>query len=127
MRLARFGWSASSDHTFVLPRGFKLLVGGDYQSAGVSGLFALRASGAFNLGLKKQLWADRATLALKVSDLFYTNGWFSSVRYQNVDTDWTNRYESRRVSLNFTCKLGTGKTQARRPAGSSDEENRVGR
>ena len=126
VRLARFGWSASSDHTFVLPHGFKLLVGGDYQSAGVSGLFALRASGAFNLGLKKQLWADRATLALKVSDLFYTNGWFSSVRYQNVDIDWTNRYESRRVALNFTCKLGSGKTQAGRPAGSSDEEGRTG-
>lgn len=126
VRLARFGWSASSDHTFALPRNYKLLVGGDYQSAGVSGLFALKASGAFNLGLKKQLWADRATLSLKLSDLFYTNGWFSTVRYNNINMDWTNRYESRRVSLSFTGKLGSGKTQTRHAAGSSDEEGRAG-
>lgn len=126
VRLVRFGWSASSDHTFALPRQLKLLVGGNYESAGVSGLFALKASGAFNLGLKKQLWADRATLSLKVSDLFYTNGWFSTVRYNNIDMDWTNRYESRRVALSFTGKLGSGKTQTRHAAGSSDEEGRAG-
>ena len=126
VQLTRFGWSASSDHTFALPHQFKLLVGGDYQSAAVSGLFALKASGAFNLGFKKQLWADRATLSLKVSDLFYTNGWFSTVRYNNIDVDWTNRYESRRVALSFTCKLGSGKTQDRHAAGSSDEEGRAG-
>ncbi|WP_197076757.1 TonB-dependent receptor [Hymenobacter terrenus] len=126
VRLTRFAWSASSEHTFTLPRHFKLQVDGNYNSPSVYGLFNMKASGSFNLGLKKQLWADKATLSLKMRDLFYTDRFRSSVVYNNVNMTWNNQYESRRLTLTFTCKLGSGKTQARRAVGTSDEEGRVG-
>ena len=125
VQLARFAWSASSDHTFALPHQCTLLVGGRYDSPSVSGLFYTKAAGAFNLGLKKLLWEQRATLSLKVNDLFYTDRWRSTLRYNNIDMTWNNQYESRRVSLAFTWKIGTGKTRDRHAGGSSDEENRV--
>lgn len=126
VRLRQVGAMASSDHTFTLPRHYQLLVGGEYYGPSVNGLFALRASGAVNLGVRKQLWQEKATLSLKISDLFYTNGWFSSLHYQNINTDWVNRYDSRRLALSLTYKLGGGKTHGARTSGSADEEGRAG-
>ena len=126
VRLRRVGAMATSNHTFTLPRHYQLQVGGEYYGPSVNGLFALRASGTFNLGLRKQLWQEKATLNLKVSDLFYTNGWFSSLHYQNINTDWVNRYDSRRLALSFTYKLAGGKTHSAHAGGSVDEQGRAG-
>jgi outer membrane receptor protein involved in Fe transport len=125
--LRRWGTSASSNHTFRLPRQYQLLVGGEYSGPSVNGLYALRASGSVNLGVRKQLWQEKAVLSLKVSDLFYTDGWFSSLHYQNINTDWVNRYDSRRLTVSFTYKLGGGKTHKARTNSSADEEGRAGR
>ncbi|QKG55857.1 TonB-dependent receptor [Hymenobacter sp. BRD128] len=126
VQLRQLGAMATSNHTFNLPRHYQLLVGGEYNGPSVNGLFALRASGAFNLGLRKQLWQEKATLSLKLSDLFYTDGWFSSLHYQNINTDWVNRYDSRRLTVSFTYKLGGGKTHSARTSSSADEEGRAG-
>lgn len=127
VRLASYSWAASSDHTFLLPRKYKLLVGGDYSSPAVMGLFRTKANGQLNLGLKKQLWAEKASFSLKVADVFNTSRFRSTLQYNNVNQTWNNQWESRRVTLVFTCKIGSGKTQARHAAGSTDEEGRVGR
>ncbi|MBO0359834.1 TonB-dependent receptor [Hymenobacter sp. BT186] len=126
VNLASYSWSASSDHTFTMPRSYKLLVGGFYSSPAVQGLFHTKANGAVNLGLKKQLWADKATLSLRVNDVFSTSRFRSTLRYNNVNMTWNNQWESRRVLLTLTCKIGSGKTLARRTTGSSDEEGRAG-
>ena len=126
VQLRRVGALATSNHTFTLPRQYQLQVGGEYYGPSVNGLFALRSSGTFNLGVRKQLWQERATLSLKVSDLFYTSGWFSSLHYQNINTDWVNRYDSRRLALSFTYKLAGGKTRNTHAGSSADEEGRAG-
>lgn len=126
VRLRQWGAAVSSNHTFRLPRQYQLLLGGEYSGPSVNGLFTLRASGSVNLGVRKQLWQEKAVLSLKVSDLFYTNGWFSALHYQNINTDWVNRYDSRRLTVSFTYKLGGGKTHSARPNSSADEEGRAG-
>lgn len=125
VRLSSYSCMVSSDHTILLPRRYKLLVSGLYFSPAVSGLYLTKAGGALTLGMKKQLWADKATLSLKVADVFNTSRFRSTLRYNNVDMRWNNQWESRRVSLSFDYKVGSGNTQSRREAGSSDEEGRV--
>ncbi|HET9501912.1 MAG TPA: outer membrane beta-barrel family protein [Hymenobacter sp.] len=126
VRLRRVGAMVSSNHTFTLPRHYQLLVGGEYYGPNVSGLYMLRSSGTVNLSLRKQLWQEKATLSLKVSDLFYTNGWFSSLRYQNINTEWVNRYDSRHLTLSFTYKLAGGKAHRDRASSRADEQGRAG-
>jgi outer membrane receptor protein involved in Fe transport len=121
-----WGASAASNHTFSLHRHYQLLLGGEYSGPSVNGLSTLRASGSVNLGVRKQLWQEKAVLSLKLSDLFYTDGWFSALHYQNINTDWVNRYDSRRLTVSFTYKLGGGKTHMARTSGSVDEEGRAG-
>ncbi|MBU6120894.1 TonB-dependent receptor domain-containing protein [Hymenobacter siberiensis] len=126
VRLASYSWEASSNHTFVLPRSYKLTVSGEYSSPAVQGLYQAKASGSVNLGLKKQIWAERASFSLRVSDVFNTSRFRSTLQYNNVNQTWNNQWESRRLTLAFTCKIGSGKTQARHAAASTEEEVRVG-
>jgi hypothetical protein len=126
VQLRRLGAMATSNHTFTLPKYYQLQIGGEYYGPSVSGLYALRSSGTFNLGLRKQLWQEKATLSVKISDLFYTDGWFSSLHYQNINTDWVNRYDSRRLTVSFIYKLAGGKTHNAHTNSSADEEGRAG-
>jgi hypothetical protein len=126
VRLARPSWSASSDHTFVLPKQYTLQVSGAYYSPALSGLFMGRASGYLTMGLKKQIWHDKATLSLKVRDIFATDRWRSTVRYNNVNMIWNNQYDSRRLSLTLQYKFGNTKLKTARSRTTTDEENRVG-
>jgi hypothetical protein len=124
--LRRVAAGVSTDHTFRLPRQVQLLVGGAYESPSVQGLFYTRASGYVNLGLKKQFWNERATLSLKLNDVFNTSRFRSSMQYNNVNLTWNNQWESRRLALSFTYKLAGGKTHSARTSGSADEESRAG-
>ena len=126
IQLRRFAWTASSDHTFRLPHQVQLLVGGSYSSPDVMGLFLTKASGYLNLGVKKQLADGRATLALKLADVFNTNRFRATQDYNNVHLYWSNQWESRRLTLTFSYKLGSGTTHARHSGGSADEEGRAG-
>ena len=126
VQLRRFSWEVSTEHTFSLPRQFKLLVSGNYNSSFVNGLFYLKASGSVNLGLKKPLWHERATLSVKASDLFATSQWRSTLRYNNIDMVWNNQYDSRRLTATLTWKIGSGKARERHASGSADEEGRAG-
>ena len=124
--LHRVAAAVSSDHTFRLPRQVQLLVGGAYESPSVQGLYYTKARGYVNLGLKKQFWNERATLSLKMNDVFNTNRLRSSMQYNNVNLTWNNQWESRRLALSFTYKLAGGKTHSARTSGSADEESRAG-
>lgn len=126
VQLRRFAWSVSSDHLFRLPRQVQVLVGGSYESPSIMGLYYTKASGALNLGLKKQFWQDKATLNIKVSDVLNTNRFRATMNYNNVHLTWNNQWESRRVALTLTCKLGSGKTYTNRTNGSVEEEGRAG-
>ena len=126
VQLRRFAWSASSDHMFRLPHQVQVLVGGNYESPSVMGLYYTKANGALNLGLKKQFSDGKTTLNLKVSDVFNTNRFRATMNYNNVNLTWNNQWESRRVALTLTCKLGSGKTHINRTNGSSEEEGRAG-
>jgi hypothetical protein len=103
-----------------------VLVSGSYQSPDVSGLFYTKASGYLNLGLKKQLLGDRATLNLKLNDVFNTSRFRSTMQYNNINLTWNNQWESRRLALSFTYKLAGGKTHASRTSSAVDEEGRAG-
>ena len=90
------------------------------------GLFHTKASGAVNLGSKKQIWAEKASFSPRVSDVFNTNRFRSTLRHNNVNQTLNNQWESRRGTSEFTCKIGNGKIHAYRVAAISDEEGRVG-
>ncbi|RZM30435.1 MAG: TonB-dependent receptor [Pedobacter sp.] len=121
-------WGISSDNNFSLPKSYVINVYGYYNAPSVSGLYKAYSSYAINLGLKKTFANKNAVLSFKAADIFNTARARSVLKYNNVNTYWENKWESRRFSLSFSYKFGNMKikTARSRRTGTAEEEGRVG-
>lgn len=97
-------------------------------SAQETGLFLIRPMGVISFGLSKQILKNKGTLKLSANDPFYIQKVKVIIDYDNIDALVTNRWDNRRVGLNFTYRFSKGQNvQARRRTSASQEEqNRVG-
>ena len=123
----QFAWEASADQDFLLPKNYKLQLSSYYSSSAVYGLSVVKANYRIDLGMKKILWNDKATVSLKLRDVFNSSRYRATLRYSNVDMFWQNQWESRRLYLSFDYKFGSSKvrTARNRKTGTSEEENRL--
>jgi outer membrane receptor protein involved in Fe transport len=119
----------TSSHTIKLPRRFTAEVTGFYQSPSVTGLYRTRASGQVMVGIQKLLHADKGTLRLSVSDLFWTNIYStqSNVPALNLNDRATYHFEPRVVRVTYLRNFGsqTVKAANRRVTGSEEERGRL--
>ncbi|GGK59243.1 TonB-dependent receptor domain-containing protein [Rufibacter glacialis] len=123
----QFAWDLSNDNNFTLPKDYSVQLTAYYNSPSVSGLFQNRASYQMTIGAKKTLMKGKATLSLRLNDIFDTARFRAYLRYANVDMYWQNEWESRRLNLTFDYRFGNIKIKAARSrrTGTSEEENRV--
>jgi outer membrane receptor protein involved in Fe transport len=127
-RKGSWTWAISSDNNITLPRKYTVNLYAAYSAPSVSGLYQVHANYQINMGLKKVFAADKAVISFKVSDIFDSSRFRSTLRYNNVDTYWRNEWESRRFSVNLSYKFGNMKlkTVRSRRSGTAEEEGRVG-
>ncbi|MFT2008103.1 outer membrane beta-barrel family protein [Pontibacter sp. 13R65] len=126
-RNSQYSWSGNLDQNFTLPKDYTLQLTGFYQAPTIHGLFNTRSASSIDVGVKKTIWNDKATLSLKMRDMF-NNSWFrSTLAYGNVDMVWQNEWESRRITLTFDYKFGNRKikTVRNRKTGAAEEEDRL--
>ncbi len=123
----QFSWDLSNDHNFTLPKDYSVQFSAYYSSPSVSGLFQNRESYQLNIGAKKTLMKGKATLSLRLNDIFDTARFRAYLRYNNVNMYWQNQWESRRLNLSFDYRFGNTKikTARSRRTGTTEEENRV--
>lgn len=123
----KFSWSVNSEQTFNLPKDLQLTYTFFYSSPSVSGLFRSLESYGMNVSARKTFMNKKATVSLKLNDVFDTNKFRANLRYNNVNTYWQNQWESRKINLSLSYKFGNMKVKnARsRSTGTADEENRV--
>ncbi|WP_162426510.1 TonB-dependent receptor [Pontibacter pudoricolor] len=123
----QFSWSASMEQHFTLPKAYKVQFSGYYSSPSIEGLYNTQANYQFDLGVKKTIWNDKATISLKLSDIFDSSHSRATLKYNNVDMYWQNQWESRRLNLNFNYKFGSSKVKAarNRRTGTAEEEGRL--
>ncbi|UOG76961.1 outer membrane beta-barrel protein [Hymenobacter tibetensis] len=120
--------NVSSDNTFTLGNGWSARVYGLYNSPSFSGLFDYAEYSYVSVGVKKQLWNERASLNLSVTDLFYqTNFVVSSTVVPVVSTERL-RNDTRQVRLAFTYNFGKKDLKSKRVQtnGNADEKGRLG-
>ena len=79
-------------------------------------------------GLQKQVLKNKGTLKLSVSDIFNSQHFVGTVKYQDIDVYINERHDSRRASLTFTYRFGKAmqnQQQRRKTGGAGDEQSRV--
>lgn len=124
---SRFAWDGNLDQSFFLPKNFKLQLTSSYNSPSINGLSRTLSSSQIDAGINKTLMNKKMTISFKARDIFFQNRYRSILQYNNVNTRWDNKYESRRFTLGLTYNFGNTKlkTARNRQTSSRDVEGRM--
>ena len=117
----------SSNHTFTLPKDFKLEIGGNYFSGGLESAFLFGAGGSLNLGIQKTILNKRGTIRINAQDILYTSNPEVSIKYADLDVIVKPQNDTRVFRFNFAYRFGNTsiKSERQRSTGLEDEKSRV--
>jgi outer membrane receptor protein involved in Fe transport len=117
-----------TQHTFTLPKDWKLELSSWYNSPSIwEGTFEMESQYSIDAGVSKSIMNGRANIKLSVSDIFRTTPFSGASQFgplfMTVNGDW----DSRRVSLNLNYRFGNNqvKSSRRRKTGMEDESSRI--
>jgi iron complex outermembrane recepter protein len=119
----------NSQNQFTLgKKGWSGEISGFYTNGFLEGILVGRPMGQITVGVQKQFWNKKGSLRLNVRDIFWTQVFQGSVRYQNLDVYIKSRWENRVANLTFTYRFGNMKVQVarQRQTGLEAEQRRVG-
>lgn len=118
-----------SEHTIRLPKGWSFQVSGWYNSPAIwQALFRTEAMGSLDLGVRKQIFGEKGTISLNVSDVLRTQGWRSINDFTpGLYMKGNGRWESQTVKLNFNYRFGNKnvKGSRQRKTGTEDVNSRI--
>ena len=122
----RWSYSANVRNSFSLPFNIGMEVSGRYSSKQLYGNFIIEPSYTFDMGFKRNLFKDKGVLKASLSDIFltYSNGAYA--RYEGMDIEAMNLFDSRKLNISFTYRFGKNdfKTRSGRSTASSEEQSR---
>ncbi|MCY7350569.1 MAG: TonB-dependent receptor [Cytophagaceae bacterium] len=112
---------------FTFSKNWSAELGGFYTNGFLEGILVGKPMGQISAGVQRQLWNKKASIRLNVRDIFWTQYFRGSVRYQNLDVFIKSRWENRVANLTFSYRFGNTKVQAarRRSTGLESEAGRV--
>ncbi len=123
-----FSYSIFQQHTFDLPKGFKLELSGWYSGPGVwGGVFVYDPSYSIDLGVQKKFLKDKLTVRLSANDIFYQSWWSGVSKFDGMVSEGSGKWDSRRVGASLSYRFGNDNVKSRqRQTGLEEEGKRVG-
>jgi hypothetical protein len=120
---------ANASQQFRFAKTWSAEINGFYRtSAQETGMFLIRPMGVVSFGFGKQILKTRGNLKLNIYDPFYIQKVKVIIKHENIDAVVLNKWDNRRVGINFTYRFSKGQNvqQRRRASSAQDEQNRVG-
>ena len=118
----------SSQHTVLLPNGFKAELTGSFSSPARIGVMRLRSVFSMSGGVSKTVFNNRGTVALNVADILNSYVSRYDVDGLGIKSYSRTKDESRFVRLSFTWRFGNNnvKVNTNRKSGVETESRRMG-
>ncbi len=112
---------------FKFKKGWSAELSGWYRSKGIEGQIVMNPMWQISTGVQKQVLKTKGTVKLSLSDIFNSQQFTGTVKYQDIDIYIKSKNDRRRASLTFTYRFGKAmKNQERRKiGGAGEEQNRV--
>ena len=118
---------ANMNNQFKLNNGWSVELSGFYRSKGIESQIVINPMWRLDAGVQKQILKKKGTLKLSIRDIFNSQIFSGTIKYQDIDVYIKNYRDSRTVSLTFLYRFGKPikNQQHRNTGGASDEQNRV--
>lgn len=125
--LNQLSFIANMSNNITLPYKIDLELSGRYASKQLVSNIVILPSYSIDLGLQKKILKDQGVIKVSVSDIFKTANGSAYAKYDNVDIEVFNKWDSRRLNITFNYRFGKDdfKTRANRTTSSGEEQNRT--
>jgi len=113
-------------NNFNLPYKVNMEMTARYSTSQLISNIIIRPRFTLDLGFQKKVLKDQGVIKVSVSDIFKTANGGAYAKYDNVDIDVNNTWDSRKLNLTFSYRFGKDKfnTRSNRATSSSEEQNR---
>jgi len=118
-------FSANTQNSFKITKGFGAELNAFYNSASVYGMMTEQSYWAVSAALQKNILNDKGSIKIAINDIFQTNNFRNDTRYQNINMYSRIWIDSRRAILSFTYRFGKQFEGRERKTGSEDIQNRI--
>lgn len=121
------GYGLYMQHTFMLGKGYSAELSGRFEGETLVGTWKRKPIGGMDIGFRKKLLNDRATIKLAVTDIFRTVRFRALTDYGGTYVRIDQRNDIRSVRLNFSYRFGSSEIREarQRKTGSEAEGRRI--
>lgn len=120
-----FNYELSLYQRFTLPKDWTITWNGFYSGRSTLPNGYGRATADFSFSVKKMLWDDKIQASFGCTNVMKNSFYSSVTNVNNVSTDWTNRWETRRFSLQLTWYFGGKKEKSIKGTSLGEEKGRM--
>ncbi len=118
-------WYTTVNQTFNLKNDWTVYWNSFYSGRGRNGNTVSKPSYDMSFRVKKFFFNEKLRLLVRADNIFKTSRWRSITEQDNVRTDWTNRWETRKFTLSLTYNFGSGKKKRVKAIDLRDEQRRL--
>lgn len=95
---------------------------GWYRTKGIEGQLVINPLSQVNFAIQKQVLENKGTIKLGIRDVFLTNFPSGIIRFSKTEANFSNKRDSRIISLSFTYRFGKSFKPIVKKGSSADEE-----
>ncbi len=119
-----YGFNGQS--TFKLDKTLSFELSGWYNSQ-FNWIYVNKAMGLMDVGMKKKLWKDAASIKISFSDLLNSAEWSGLFVHNGIYQNLYGHFEARRLQINFDYRFGSSEIKGARnhKSGSEEEAKRI--
>ncbi|MFC6268918.1 outer membrane beta-barrel family protein [Frigoriflavimonas asaccharolytica] len=96
-----------------------------YSQSGRYGNSTFKPSYDLSFSVRKDFLDKKLRLSLSAQNVLKKSQWIQETQQDNVTTNWTNRWETRKFTLAATYNFGNAKKKEVKDGDLSDEQNRL--
>lgn len=123
MTTNNYSYTAKLTSNMMLPQKFSFQITGFYNGPMVTPQGTMRPMSSVDAALKKDIWKDKASLSFRVSDIFNTLKFSTTVLGDGFTGTLVRKRETRIAFLSFTYKINGGVKQKAKPQQQDDKIN----
>ncbi len=103
-----YSYDAKLNASFFLPKNFSLQLNGMFEGPSIMAQSTRKGFFTVDVGLRKDLWNKKASLSIRVSDIFNTMKFETTTDYDALHAVMNFKRETRIAYITFTYKINGG-------------------